>query len=59
MMDILPKGCTKAIGIRKMLEVIAISNENCYAFGDELNDLEMLTFVGTGIAMDSSPFCSI
>ncbi|PFP15648.1 hydrolase Cof [Bacillus sp. AFS073361] len=52
--DILPKGCSKAIGIGKMLDVIGISNENCYAFGDGLNDLEMLTSVGIGIAMGNA-----
>jgi Cof subfamily protein (haloacid dehalogenase superfamily) len=52
--DILPTGCSKAVGIRKMLDVIGIKNENCYAFGDELNDLEMLAFVGTGIAMGNA-----
>jgi Cof subfamily protein (haloacid dehalogenase superfamily) len=52
--DILPKGCSKAVGIRKLLDVIGINNENCYAFGDGLNDLEMLSYVGTGIAMGNA-----
>jgi Cof subfamily protein (haloacid dehalogenase superfamily) len=52
--DILPKGCSKAVGIRKLLDVIGIKNENCYAFGDGLNDIEMLSSVGTGIAMGSA-----
>lgn len=52
--DILPKGCSKAIGIGKMLDVIGIKNENCYAFGDGLNDLEMLASVGIGIAMGNA-----
>jgi Cof subfamily protein (haloacid dehalogenase superfamily) len=52
--DILPKGASKAVGIRKLLEVLDIKNENCFAFGDGLNDLEMLMSVGTGIAMGNA-----
>lgn len=49
--DILPKGASKAVGIHKLLDVLGINRENCFAFGDGLNDLEMLKMVGTGIAM--------
>lgn len=49
--DFLPKGASKAVGISKLLEYLDINKENCFAFGDGLNDLEMLTMIGTGIAM--------
>jgi Cof subfamily protein (haloacid dehalogenase superfamily) len=49
--DFLPKGASKAVGIHKLLEHLDIKNENSFAFGDGLNDLEMLTMIGTGIAM--------
>ncbi|MFL6517454.1 MAG: Cof-type HAD-IIB family hydrolase [Bacillus sp. (in: firmicutes)] len=49
--DFLPKGASKAVGIRKLQEYLDINNENCFAFGDGLNDLGMLTMIGTGIAM--------
>jgi Cof subfamily protein (haloacid dehalogenase superfamily) len=52
--DILPKGASKAIGIQALLKVLNINNENCYAFGDGLNDLEMLSSAGTGIAMGNA-----
>ena len=52
--DILPFGGSKAIGIQRMIEKMNISKENVYAFGDGLNDLEMLSFVGTGVAMGNS-----
>lgn len=52
--DILPKGASKAIGIQKLLEVLDINPENSFAFGDGLNDLEMLTMAGTGIAMGNA-----
>lgn len=47
--DFLPKGASKAVGIRKLLEFLDINHENCFAFGDGLNDLEMLSMIGTGI----------
>ena len=52
--DILPKGASKAVGIRKMLKVLDMKIENSFAFGDGLNDLEMLSEVGTGIAMGNA-----
>ncbi|SFJ53836.1 Cof-type HAD-IIB family hydrolase [Thermoflavimicrobium dichotomicum] len=52
--DILPKGCSKAVGIRKLIEIADIKLENTYAFGDGLNDLEMIEMVGKGIAMGNA-----
>lgn len=52
--DFLPKGCSKAAGILKLLEATGIKKENCYAFGDALNDVEMLALAGTGIAMGNA-----
>lgn len=52
--DILPKGASKAVGIKKLLGALGIKNSNCFAFGDGLNDLEMLAAVGTGIAMGNA-----
>jgi hypothetical protein len=49
--DILPKGGSKAEGIKKMIERLGFDLEDVYAFGDGLNDLEMLREVGTGVAM--------
>lgn len=53
-MDAMPKGSSKAIGIKKMIEAAGFKRENTYAFGDALNDMEMLSFVGYGIAMGNS-----
>lgn len=49
--DILPGGGSKARGIKQVLDYLFIPQEQSYAFGDALNDLEMLQFVGTGVAM--------
>lgn len=50
-MDIINEGVSKATGVEKMLAILNIQAEHTLAFGDGLNDLEMLKFVGTGIAM--------
>jgi len=49
--DILPKHGSKARGIKTLLEKINIPIENSIAFGDGLNDIEMLQEVGTSVAM--------
>ncbi|MEH7156134.1 Cof-type HAD-IIB family hydrolase [Neobacillus drentensis] len=50
-MDILPKGGSKAEGIKKMIGRLGFELKDVYAFGDGLNDLEMLKAVGTGVSM--------
>lgn len=46
-----PKGFSKASGIRFVCEKLGIAHENTYAFGDSVNDVEMLKYVAHGIAM--------
>lgn len=53
-LDVLPPIGSKALGIEKILRQIGIKRENTYAFGDGLNDIEMLKFVGTGVAMGNA-----
>lgn len=53
-MDVLPKYGSKAVGIQKMIEHLGYHQEDVIAFGDGLNDLEMLEFAGTGIAMGNA-----
>lgn len=50
-LDVLPKGGSKALGIKKMIEKLNIPMEEVIAFGDGLNDVEMLQTVGYGVAM--------
>lgn len=52
--DVLPNGGSKAEGIKRMIEQLGIKRENTIAFGDGLNDMEMLDFVGTGVAMGNA-----
>lgn len=49
--DILPKGGSKAAGIEKVLAKMGLTLEDAIAFGDGLNDIEMLEAVGTSVAM--------
>lgn len=52
--DILPSGGSKAEGIKKMIERLGFKEEDVYAFGDGLNDFEMLEEAGTGVAMGNA-----
>ncbi len=52
--EIVPKGFSKATGIEYLLSHLAIPHENAYAFGDSVNDLEMLKYVKYSIGMGNS-----
>lgn len=49
--EFVPNGHSKATGIQKICEYLGVDLADTYAFGDSVNDLEMLRVVGTGIAM--------
>ncbi|SHG36088.1 Cof-type HAD-IIB family hydrolase [Ornithinibacillus halophilus] len=49
--DILPTGGSKATGIQIVANKLGISADNIYAFGDGLNDIEMLSTVKNSVAM--------
>ena len=51
MLEVLPFGCSKGVGVLKLLEHIGISPENTVAFGDGENDVEMFEAVKFGIAV--------
>lgn len=53
--DIIPQGGSKSIGIQRLLDVFHISAEEAMAFGDGENDMEMLDYVGLGVAMGNAP----
>jgi len=52
--EIYSKKETKASGIMRVLDFLNIPVENSYAFGDGINDIEMLEAVGCGIAMGNA-----
>ena len=49
--EVVPVGYSKATGIAKVCEKFGLTLDDTYAFGDSENDLEMLEYVGHGIAM--------
>lgn len=51
LIEIIPKGYSKATGIRRLCEMLDIALEDTYAFGDSANDLEMFALVAHSIAM--------
>ncbi|PLT27923.1 Cof-type HAD-IIB family hydrolase [Peribacillus deserti] len=52
--DVLPRGGSKAKGIEKIAEKLGIPEENLFAFGDGLNDMEMLLTVKNSVAMGNA-----
>lgn len=52
--DIIPRGGGKHIGIEKVLDCYGFTREECMAFGDGDNDITMLRYAGTGIAMGNA-----
>lgn len=44
-LEIMPKGINKSVGAQHVLERLNLAPENCVAFGDQLNDFELLKFV--------------
>lgn len=52
--DIIPKDGGKHVGIQKLLDHYGINRTETMAFGDGGNDLDMLQYVGTGIAMGNA-----
>jgi len=52
--DVLPKGGSKALGIERLIKAAGLKLENAYAFGDGLNDMEMLEYIPNSVAMGNA-----
>ncbi|MDF2672742.1 MAG: Cof-like protein hydrolase [Clostridiales bacterium] len=52
--EAIPKGISKDKGLMILAEHLNIKSENILAIGNGLNDLEMLSYAGIGIAMKNS-----
>lgn len=52
--EILPPGCHKGAGVKRLLERLDIPPESVLACGDAENDVEMLCMVGVGVAMGNA-----
>ncbi|MFS0636071.1 HAD family hydrolase [Mesobacillus foraminis] len=49
--DVIRKQVNKGVGIKFLLDRLGISPKDAIAFGDGMNDKEMLSYVGEGFAM--------
>lgn len=52
--EVVPKGCSKADGIRRVLEHLHLPREQSIGFGDSMNDYDMIRYVGLGVAMGNA-----
>lgn len=53
--DLIIPGCHKAWGLQQLAKRWGITADECIAFGDGGNDMEMLRWAGVGYAMDNAP----
>lgn len=53
-MDVLPHGGSKAKGIEQFIRLAGFDPKDVYAFGDGLNDIEMLKYVENSVAMGNA-----
>lgn len=51
--EIVLKGVNKGTGVKEAVEYVGGSMKETYAFGDSMNDLDMIKAVHTGIVMDN------
>lgn len=49
--EMVPKGCTKANGMKEVLKILEIDYDNVYVFGDSGNDLPMLQLAKHSIVL--------
>lgn len=52
--EIIPIGCSKADAIKELCAYLAIDLQHTLAFGDGMNDADMLQLCGSGVAMATS-----
>ena len=52
--DIMPKDSDKSKGIQSVLEYYGYSRDNVLVLGDAINDIEMMKYAGTSIAMGNA-----
>lgn len=53
-LDIVPKGANKGFAIKKIQEMLNVSKEESMAFGDQMNDFDMLNQVYYSYAMENA-----
>lgn len=53
-LEVLPAGCNKGAALSKLSEHLGLTMQDCMAFGDAMNDREMLSSVGLGLIMGNA-----
>lgn len=53
-LEVLPTGCHKGSALRYLAEYLDVPLPDCMAFGDAMNDREMLSLVGHGVIMGNA-----
>ena len=54
LLDVMQKGITKASAIETLCRELEIEQHETAAIGDQLNDLDMIEYAGTGVAMNNA-----
>lgn len=54
-LEIVRKGVNKASGLKAIGELLNVQPEEMICFGDEVNDMPMLEYAGTGYVMENAP----
>lgn len=52
--EITVEGVHKAHGMQQLMDLLGITREDTIAFGDSMNDYEMIQFAGIGVAMGNA-----
>lgn len=52
--DFIVPDCNKGTALKQLMELFSIKPEECIAFGDQYNDIEMLETAGTSYAMSNT-----
>ncbi|GAB2025416.1 Cof-type HAD-IIB family hydrolase [Lactovum odontotermitis] len=52
--DIIPAGVSKATGLEVLAKHFDLTNKDTVAFGDQMNDFEMLQHAGTAVAVENA-----
>lgn len=52
--EIMKKGCTKYKAIEKLSKYLKVKNDEIIAFGDGLNDIDMIKKCGIGVALSNA-----
>lgn len=53
-LEVLPNGCNKGAALAVLSQHLGLSMQDCMAFGDAMNDREMLGSVGRGVIMGNA-----